>query len=51
MYVLDKRKKIRYTTEKPQLFFYIYIKVGFKGVYISRTCFHDEFVNDNNLYE
>ena len=29
-----KNKKIRYTP-------FFYIKVGFKGVYISRTCFPD----------
>ena len=34
-----KNKKIRYTPANPSFF---YIKVGFKGVYISRTCFPDE---------
>ena len=33
-----KNKKIRYTPLKPQFF---YIKVGFKWVYIVRTCFPD----------
>ena len=31
-----KNKNIRYTPAKPQFF---YMKVGFKGVNISRTCF------------
>ena len=37
----SKNKKNRYTPRIPQ---YFYIKMGFKGVYISRTCFPD--VND-----
>ena len=36
---LIKNKKIRYTTANPS--FSICIKMGFKGVYISRTCFPD----------
>ena len=35
----SKNKKNRYTPSNPS--FSIYIKVGFKGVYISRTCFLD----------
>ena len=35
----SKNKKNRYTPHIPQFF---YIKVGFKGVYISRTCFPDD---------
>ena len=34
-----KNKKNRYTPCKPQFF---YIRVRFKGIYISRTCFPDE---------
>ena len=34
----SKNKKNRYTPANPSFF---YIKVGFKGVYITRTCFHD----------
>ena len=34
----SKSKKNRYTSI-PQ---FCYIKVGFKGVYITRTCFHDD---------
>ena len=33
-----KNKKIMYTPENPSFF---YIKVGFKGVFIARTCFPD----------
>ena len=39
MYVWDKNKKIRYNPCQPQFFFSI--KVGFKGVYISRICYPD----------
>ena len=35
----SKNKKNRYTPCIPQ---FCYIKVGFKGVYITRTCFLDE---------
>ena len=35
----SKNKKNRYTPANPSFF---YIKVRFKGVYITRTCFHDE---------
>ena len=35
----SKNKKNRYTPRIPRFF---YIKVGYKGVYISRTCFPDE---------
>ena len=35
---LSKDKKNRYTPVYPSFF---YIKVGFKGVYITRTCFPD----------
>ena len=38
MYVLGQNKKIRYTPANPVFF---YIKVGFKRVYISWTCFPD----------
>ena len=34
----SKNKKNRYTPAYPSFF---YIKVGFKGVYFSRTCFPD----------
>ena len=34
----SKTKKNRYTPCIPQ---FCYIKVGFKGVYITRTCFRD----------
>ena len=34
-----KNKKNRYTQYIPQ---FCYIKVGYEGVYISRTCFHDD---------
>ena len=34
----SKNKKNRYTPAKSLVF---YIKVGFKGVYITQTCFHD----------
>ena len=33
-----KNKKIRYTASNPS---FLYINVGFKGVYIARTCFPD----------
>ena len=35
----SKNKKNRYTPAYPR---YCYIKVGFKGVYITRTCFPDD---------
>ena len=35
----SKNKRNRYTPAYPS--FCIYIKVGFKGVYITRTCFRD----------
>ena len=35
----SKNKKNRHTPAYPS--FVCYIKVGFKGVYITRTCFHD----------
>ena len=35
----SKNKKNRYTPANPSFF---YIKVGFKGVYITWTCFPDE---------
>ena len=40
----SKNKKNRYTPHNPVFF---YIKAGFKGVYISRTCFPDgiKFIN------
>ena len=42
MYVLDKKKKrIRYTLANPS--FTIIMKVGFKGVHISQTCFPGDF--------
>ena len=34
MYVWIKNKKIRYTPANP-IFIYIYIKVGFKGVFVA----------------
>ena len=34
----SKNKKNRYTLANPQFY---YIKVGFKGVFIARTCFPD----------
>ena len=34
----SKNKKNRYTPANPSFF---YIKVGFKGVFIARTCFPD----------
>ena len=34
----SKNKKTRYTPAHPS---FCYIKVGFKGVYITRTCFHN----------
>ena len=37
----SKNKKNRYTPANPS-FTTLYIKVGFKGVYIIRTCFRDE---------
>ena len=40
MYVLDQNKKIRYTLSN---FSFTNIKLGFKGVYTSRTCFPDDF--------
>ena len=41
MYVLDKKKNKKNLVYhcKPQFF---YIKVGFEGVYISRTCIPDQ---------
>ena len=36
----SKNKKNMYTPANPIFF---YIKVGFKGVYISQTCFPDEY--------
>ena len=44
MYVLDQNKKIRYTCTPANPSFSI-IKVGFKWVYISRTCFPDVYMN------
>ena len=38
MYVLDQKQENYVYPCKPQFF---YIKVGFTGVYISRTCFPD----------
>ena len=38
----SKNKKNRYTPANPSL---TYIKVGFKGVNITRTCFRDESVS------
>ena len=36
----NKNKKIRYTRDcKPQFY---YTRVGYKGVFISLTCFHEE---------
>ena len=35
----SKNKKNRYTPAHPSFF---YIKVGFKGVYITRACYPDE---------
>ena len=37
----SKNKKNRYTPAYPSFAIYNYIKVGFKGVFISRTCFPD----------
>ena len=34
----SRNKKNRYTPAYPSFF---YIKVGFEGVYITRTCFHE----------
>ena len=36
-----KNKRNRYTPAYPS--FTIYIKVGYKGVYITRTCYPDEY--------
>ena len=41
----SKNKKNRYTPAHPS--FSIYIKVGFKGVYIARTCFPDEPISSD----
>ena len=38
----SKNKKNRYTPANPSFF---YIKVGFRGVKITRTCFHDEILS------
>ena len=43
-----KNNKIRYTPSNPSFFFYI--KVGFKGVYIARTCFPDVTDGINDIY-
>ena len=40
MYVLDQKQENKVYPLKPQFF---YIKVGFEGVYIARTCFPDDF--------
>ena len=40
----SKNKKNRYTPANPSFAIYIYIKVGFKGVYIARTCFSNAIV-------
>ena len=37
----SKIKKNRYTPAYPSFAIYEYVKVGFNGVYITRTCFHD----------
>ena len=43
LWIKKKEKKIRYTPANPFFFFFcIYIKMGFKGVYISYSCFPDE---------
>ena len=39
----SKNRKNRYTLANPS--FFLYIKVWFKGVYISRTCFSDVIVS------
>ena len=38
MYVLEQKQENKVYPLKPQFF---YIKVGFEGVYIARTCFPD----------
>ena len=38
----SKNKKNRYTPSGAHIPQFCYIKVGFKGVYIKRTCFPDE---------
>ena len=48
MYVLDKRYENKVYPSKPQFY---YIKVGFKGVYIARTCFPDETSNITTPYK
>ena len=42
----SKNKKNRYTPVNPCFF---YIKVGFKGVYMARTCFRDELTHKTNV--
>ena len=42
----SKNKKNRYTPAYPQIY---YIKVGFKGVYTTRTCFHDAMESENRF--
>ena len=37
----SKHKKNRYTPANPSFF---YVKVGFKGVFIARTCFPDVYI-------
>ena len=45
----SKNKKQMYTPVTPILL--VYIKVGCKGVYITRTCFHDDSLSQaNGLY-
>ena len=43
----SKNKKNRYTPAYPS---FANIKVGFKGVYITRTCFHDEKILPLSAY-
>ena len=44
----SKNKKNRYTPANPS---FSYIKVGFKGVYIARTCFPDEGASSSSILE
>ena len=43
----SKNKKNRFTPAFPSFF---YIKVGFRGVYITRTCFHDVTCSTAKLF-
>ena len=42
--IKNKKNRIPLQTR----FFFFYIKVGFKGVYISRTCFSDAAMLENS---